>query len=205
MVQDEENQLPRSESLLLHWHHKLVHLSFYKLRIMASKGDIPRELSRCCVPLCSACLFGKATKRAWRTKVTIICIHRQRVTKPGDCVSVDQLQPPIFGFVGQMKGWLTQVRYDSSTIFFDHYSGLLYVHVQKYTNGKETVLAKKTYEIWCRTYGVTVRHYYSDNGRFAENKFRQVVSESLHQTIFYCGINAHHQNGVADKRIRDLQ
>ena len=42
VVQDEENRLPRSESLILHRHHKLGHLSFYKLRIMASKGYIPR-------------------------------------------------------------------------------------------------------------------------------------------------------------------
>ena len=106
VAQDEENRLPIPESLPLHWHHKLGHLSFYKLRIMASKGDIPRELSRCCVPLCSTCLFGKATKRAWRIKGPIKHIHGQKVTKPGDCVSVDQLQYPILGLVGHMKGWL---------------------------------------------------------------------------------------------------
>ena len=168
---------------------------------MASKGDIPRELSRCRVPLCAACLFGKATKRDWRTKGLIKRIHRQRVINPGDCVSVDQLQSPILVFVGQMKGWLTRVQYDSATVFVDHYSGLPYVHVQKSTNGEETVLTKKTYKTSCRTYGVTIRHYHSDNGRLAENKFRQAVFESPHQTISYCGVNAHHHNGVAEKRI----
>ena len=143
MVQDEKNRLPSSESLLLHWRHKLGHLSFYKLRIMASKGDIPRELSRCCVPLCSACLFGKATKRSWRRKGLINRIHRQRFTKPGDCVSVDQLQSPILGFVGQMKGWLDRVQYDIATVFIDHYSGLSYVHVQKSTNGEETFFGQE--------------------------------------------------------------
>ena len=66
-------------------------------------------------------------------------------------------------------------------------------------------MAKKTYETWCRTYGVTFRHYNSDNGRFAENNFRQEVSESPHQNISYCVINAHHQNRLAEKRIQDLQ
>ena len=75
VVQDEENWLPRSESLLLHWHHKLGHLFFYKLQIMASKGDITRELSHCLVHLCSACLFSKATKRAWQKKGPINRIH----------------------------------------------------------------------------------------------------------------------------------
>ena len=66
-------------------------------------------------------------------------------------------------------------------------------------------MAKKTYKTWYRTYGVTIRHYHSDNGNFAENKFRQAVSESPHQTISYCGVNSYHQNGVAEKRIQDLQ
>ena len=201
VVQDKKNRLPSSESLLLHWHHKLGHLSFYELRIMALKGDIPSELRHCHVPLCSACLFGTATKQARRTKGPINRIHGQRVAKPGGCVSVDQLQSPILGFVGQIKGWLTRVRYDSATVFVDHYSGLSYVHVQKSPNGEETVLAKKTLGTWCRTYSVTFRHYHSDNGRFVEYKFLHAVSESPHQTISYCGVNAHHQNGVAEKRI----
>ena len=205
MVKDEKNRLLSSESLLLHWHHKLVHLSFYKIRITASKGDIPRELSRCRIPLCSTCLFGKDTKWAWQKKGPINRIHGQTVTNPGECVSIDQLQSLIWVFVGQMKGWLTQVQYDSATLFVDHYSGLLYVHVHNSANGEETVLAKKTYKTWCRNYGVTIRHYLSDNGRFAVNKFLQAVSESPHQTISFCGVNAHHQNGVAEKHIRDLQ
>ena len=130
MVQDEEKWLPSSQSLLLHRHHKLGHFFFYKLQIMASKGDIPREVIRCCIFLCSACLFGKATKRAWRTKGMINRIHGQIITKPGDCVLVDQLQSPILVFVRQMKGWLTQVRYDSATVLVDNYSGISYVHVQ---------------------------------------------------------------------------
>ena len=158
VVQDEEKWLPSSQSLLLHRHHKLGHFFFYKLQIMASKGDIPREVIRCCIFLCSACLFGKATKRAWRTKGMINRIHGQIITKPGDCVLVDQLQSPILVFVRQMKGWLTQVRYDSATVLVDHYSGISYVHVQKSKNCEETILSKKTYETWCRTYVVNVRH-----------------------------------------------
>ena len=138
---------------------------------MASKGDITRELSRCHIPLCSTCLLGKSTKWDWRKKGPINSIHEQRVTKPGGCVSVDHLQFPILVFIGQMKGWLTQVQYGSATVFIDHYSGISYVHMQKSTNGEETVLAMKTYKKWCRTYVVNVRHYLSDNGRFTENKF----------------------------------
>jgi hypothetical protein len=48
-----------------------------------------------------------------------------------------------------------------------------------------------------------IKHYHADNGRFADNAFMQSVAESG-QTISFCGVNAHFQNGIAEKRIRDL-
>jgi Reverse transcriptase (RNA-dependent DNA polymerase) len=53
-------------------------------------------------------------------------------------------------------------------------------------------------------YGVEVKHYHADNGIFAEKEFVHAV-ERDGQTISYCGVNAHHQNGKAEKKIRDLQ
>ncbi len=49
-----------------------------------------------------------------------------------------------------------------------------------------------------------MKHYHADNGRFADNGFVNHVSKNR-QSITYCGVNAHFQNGVAEKRIRDLQ
>ena len=49
-----------------------------------------------------------------------------------------------------------------------------------------------------------IQHYHSDNGQFADQSFINHV-HSKGQTISFCGTNAHHQNGVAEKRIRDLQ
>jgi hypothetical protein len=49
-----------------------------------------------------------------------------------------------------------------------------------------------------------VKHYHADNGIFAEAEFLRAV-ESAGQTISFCGVNAHHMNGHAEKRIRDLQ
>ena len=51
---------------------------------------------------------------------------------------------------------------------------------------------------------VCIRHYHADNGRFADNLFIQNI-ESNGQTISFCGVGAHHQNGRAEKRIRDLR
>ena len=51
---------------------------------------------------------------------------------------------------------------------------------------------------------MTVKHYHADNGRFANNAFVNHATTSC-QSISYCGVNAHWQNGIAEKRIRDLQ
>ena len=58
--------------------------------------------------------------------------------------------------------------------------------------------------MYAASYHVTIQHYHADNGRFIENLFKNDVI-AQRQTISYCGVNAHHQNGVAEKRIRDLQ
>jgi hypothetical protein len=52
---------------------------------------------------------------------------------------------------------------------------------------------------------VTIRHYHADNGIFAAKEFISALEADGGQTISYCGVNAHHQNGHAEKKIRDLQ
>ena len=64
--------------------------------------------------------------------------------------------------------------------------------------------AKKVFETYYRTYIVRIKHYHSNNGRFTDNAFQQAVKQEG-QTITYCGVNAHFQNGKAEKRIKNLQ
>jgi hypothetical protein len=48
-----------------------------------------------------------------------------------------------------------------------------------------------------------IANYHADNGRFAERLFLDYTA--LHsQGVSLCGVNAHFQNGIAEKRIRDL-
>ena len=78
------------------------------------------------------------------------------------------------------------------------------MHIQKSTNGDETLLGKRQFEAYCASHGVKIKSYHADNGRFAENKFVADIT-ACGQTITYCGAYAHFQNGIAEKRIRDLQ
>ena len=68
----------------------------------------------------------------------------------------------------------------------------------------ETVQAKITVERYSEERGVHVLHYHADNGRFA-NKGLIDNCQLNNQRLTYCGVNAHFQNGIAKKRIWDLQ
>ena len=78
------------------------------------------------------------------------------------------------------------------------------MHLQRALTSEETVEAKQPFEAFTVTHGVTIKHYHADNGRFQDKLFHQVIHEER-QTLSFCGINAHFQNRVAEKRIRDLQ
>ena len=68
----------------------------------------------------------------------------------------------------------------------------------------ETLQAKLAFEAYAKSHGVKVLQYHADNGRFADKAFRKSCEEQL-QNMSFCGVNAHFQNGIAEKRIRDLQ
>ena len=102
---------------LLRYHYRFGHMSENKLHAMAREGLIPKKFSKVKLPRCAACMFGKLTKRPKRTKGEAKYIYP--TTKPGQCVSVDQLESSTAGFLGQVKGRLTRRRYKYATIFVD--------------------------------------------------------------------------------------
>jgi len=204
IVTDEEDGSPQDSSVeLLRLHHRFGHLSMTKLQEMARQGMLPKRLSECRVPMCTSCLFGKATRKPWRTKPTKAKAV-QTVTRPGQCVSVDQLISTTPGLIAQLRGKPTTKRYQAATVFVDQYSGLGFIHLQKTTSADETIEGKEKFEAYAASCGVNVSHYHADNGIFADNKFRQAVRDSQ-QTLSFCGVNAHFQNSVAERRIRELQ
>jgi len=201
----EQHQTPSNSSdELLMWHYRLGHKSFLQLQAMARSGDLPRRLATCKVPKCAACRLGKATKVPWRSKGEDNRRQIHTATEPGQCVSIDQMQSTTPGLIGQMTGFLTKKRYHHVTIFVDHYSRLTFTYAHQRITAADTVVAKLAFEAYAKSLGVVIRHYHADNGRFADKEFVLSVKEQQ-QTISYCGVNAHWQNGIAEKRIRDLQ
>ena len=202
--EDEDVQGDSTQAQLLAWHYRLGHAPFKKIKRMAANGDLPGNLAKCKAPRCADSLFGKATRRSWRTKAPINKNKVPPATKPGAVITVDQMVSATPGLIGQMSGFITKKRYKVATVFVDHFSGLSFTFLQKSANALETVEAKRAFERYSKSHGVAISHYHADNGIFSAVEFVKAV-ENDGQTISYCAVNAHHQNGKAEKKIRDLQ
>ena len=189
----------------LHYHHKFGHISPKKIQLMAKQGLLPAKLATCPVPICTACLYGTSTKRPWQSKPSATDKARlSPITSPGQCVHVDFMTSPTPGFIAQLTGALTYKRYNHAAIYVDRFTGYGFVHLQKSISEEETLQGKLAFEAHCRQHNVTVRHYHADNGIFAGNGWRNACRQEG-QGLSFAGVNAHHQNGVAERRIRTLQ
>ena len=185
---DENLTSETDQAEFMRWHYRLGHLPYKKLKILAVMGLIPKRILNVKPPKCAGCIFGKMTKRPWRTKATVKQgLGIFKATKSGQCVSVDQMESTEDGFVAQLKGKLTRRRYKYATIFVDHYSDLSYVHLQSTITSDETLQAKHAFEAYARSMEVKILRYHADNGRFAVNMFINDV-EIQGQSISYCGI-----------------
>ncbi|KAI2512051.1 hypothetical protein MHU86_2339 [Fragilaria crotonensis] len=92
IIDEEDRQTHTDMAELLTVHHQYAHAPMAKLQMMAKAGILPKRLSKCRIPVCSACLYAKATRRPWRTKPrTRNANDPEEPSKPGQVISVDQL------------------------------------------------------------------------------------------------------------------
>ena len=171
---------------------------------MAKQGIIPRRLSKCRVPTCSACLYAKATKRPWQSKPKKNGDGGIKPTRPGQVISVDQLVSPTPGLIAQMIGFLTTKRYRYATVYVDQFSRLGFIYIQKTASAEETVEGKRAFEAYSHRHGVKIENYHADNGIFKAYKWIEACKKDG-QGMTFAAVNAHHQNGIAERRIRELQ
>jgi hypothetical protein len=205
IIEEEEDKQPTTDAAeLLRIHQRFGHISMAKLRNMAQQNIIPRRLAKCSIPVCTACQFAKATRRRWRDKTKSNWNDAKKPTQPGQVVSVDQLVSPTPGLIAQLTGRATKKRYNYATVYVDQYSGLSFVYLQKTANADETIEGKKAFEAYSKQHGVEIKAYHADNGIFRANKWVDNCRNSG-QTLTFAGVNAHHSNGHAERRIRSLQ
>ena len=99
--------LTMAQREILSWHYRLGHLPFKQLLELAKDGRIPKHLANCQVPKCPACLFGKMTKKPWRTKgKENRRIRKEDENTAGANTSVDQMESTTPGLIPQSTGKL---------------------------------------------------------------------------------------------------
>ena len=194
-----EPQISNDKALLLQYHQNFGHISFYKLQTIAKQGVLPSKLAKCLIPLCSACLGGQMTKTKWRDK-TKQNYKPNKASYPGEIVLVDMLVSPTPGLIAQMSLFLMKKRYKYATVYVDNYSRLGYVYLQPDSSVQTTLKGKLAWEQYAASQGVAIKSYHTDNGIFKANGWMDNCKQKQ-KSITFTGVNAHHQNRIAKRRI----
>ena len=186
-------------------HYKMNHLPLPAMITLAEKGKLNRKFAKLKhrLPVCMSCMFGTAHRKPWRSKGGKGSIRKTTNNAPGKCVSIDQMISAKPGLIPQMAGFLTNLRILGATIFVDHHSDYVFVALMRDLTLDETLLAKTSFERHANKGGVNIESYRADNGRFADSGFQQAVKD-CNQKITYCAVGAHHQNGIVERRIKEL-
>ena len=199
-----QHGMSNNQRELLRLHINLKHLPFSYLKKMAEKGIIPKRLAKVKPPLCVSCLMGKQRRKPWKGQgKKHKSIRKAEHSFPGAMTSTNQMISSFGGLIPQVKGRLTRARYYAAQIKVDHFTDFTYVHLMQDTTAESTLEAKHAYERLMQHHGHKVRGYHADNGRFAETLFIKDAKDNAQQMSF-CGVGSHHQNGIAERRIKSL-
>ena len=123
---------------------------------------------------------------------------------PGHIVSDDQLISPTPGLIAQTTGRLTKERYKVATVYVDQFSGYGFVYLQRSHGAKETMESKTAFEAMSKQHGIQIENYHADNGVFRSLDWMKECRKCK-QGLTFAGVQAHHTNGKAERRIRYLQ
>jgi hypothetical protein len=201
--------LPTDETALvkefMSWHIRLGHLPFNAMFRLSKNGQLPKRFLELKDKklICPACVFGQCKRKPWRTRSKPGSIRKATETSPGDATSIDHVISHQPGLVPRMDGRHTKDRINSACVFIDHVSGLSYSHLQTSVDNVQTLQAKRGYEQFAKSHGVTVKSFCADNGVFAEKGFTDHVKK-CNQSISFCAVGAHHQNGIVERHIGTL-
>jgi hypothetical protein len=213
---DETNQnLTNPHRELLLWHQKLGHAGFAWIQKLARKpkDEISTKpilepkhptMTSCMPPLVhAACHLARPNRRRAPGEVRTAdpnrdTLLRQGDLKPGDCVSLDQYVSALPGRL--LKGYGKEKKkdkYSGGTLFVNHASSLMYLRHQVSLRTSEMIKAKRSFEQFASSQGVTIKNYQADNFPFGSAEFRAHI-DAESQEIRFSGVGAHHQNGVAE-------
>jgi hypothetical protein len=209
-VTEEVNQnLTTKQKLALRFHFRLGHISFQHIQWLGRQGLLGPEgvkmgKDAITAPKCAACQFGKqgCTPISGR-RVTFAdsgALSKDKLL-PGQRIFVDQYESRAPGRTFSSKGASSSLKYVGGTLFYDAASGYISIQHQHGLTAAETIQSKIKFEQEASQAGVSVNEYHTDNGVFNAQTFMQEIANKG-QGIQFCGVSAHHQNGVAENGIK---
>ena len=123
--------------------------------------------------------------------------------KPRVQVSVDHFESRLLGRTFDSYDRASTATYKGGCMFVDHATGYMHVEHQVGFSAVETIRAKHAFESLAMVKGVIIESYLTDSGTFKAPAFVQHIREHS-QRIHYCGANAHHKNGVAERAVQSV-
>ena len=214
LLNDGNQNLTGAQKLLLHWHCRFGHLNFPSVRrlfrVVPFLSAKFAAASKCAIVdmRCEICEYAKAHRRPRRHATLTPNDVRDGALKanhlkPGAHVSVDHFESSLLGRTFDSYGKASSATYKGGCLFVDHCSGYLHVEHQLGFSAVETVRAKQAFEQLAMHHGVVVEAYFTDSGAFKANVFVQHI-RSRAQHLRFCGANAHHKNGVAERAVQSV-
>lgn len=187
------------------WHNRMGHLPFKDMFQLCRNGQAPRKFLKLenTKLICPSCTFANCKKKKWRTKKQHGSLRSESDLCPGDATSMDHVISAQPGLVPRLDGRHTRDRIVGACVFFDHVSNHSYTHLQTSIDNAQTLEAKKGYQRFASSHGVTLKRFHADNGIFAEKVFRDDL-DANDQAITFCAVGVHHQNGLVERHIQTL-
>lgn len=207
------SNLTALQKLWMQWHIKLGHLSFSHVQTLGIAGYLDklglglRHSKIMDQPVCTACQYGKQTRRPDETTTTSKRSDHQgnllvNQLTPGDRIFVDHLESRTRGRLFHTAGHEPAAdKFCGAMVFCDAASGYIHVEPQVTLNATDTILAKDSFERMALQLGITVNAYHTDNGVFKSQRFVHEIHTNA-QSIRFSGVGAKWQNGVAEGAIR---
>ncbi len=214
MVLDNSNlNLTSSQKELLKWHFCLGHLNMrwiQKLFVRKILTSLDKDVTSAnAICNCMGCNLAKQTRRPEGTTQTKLRPEKdgglkKNILRPGAMISTDQFVSSVPGRLPNTYGReREQDKYSGGTIFVDNASGYVGLYNQVSLGAAETIKSKHSFERDAVRQGILIRGYQGDNGVYRSEEFRQDLHQ-FNQTIQFCGVGAHHGNGIAERAIRTV-
>ena len=226
-VADEKNQnLTESEKEFLHKHRLLSHMNHSWVReLMQDRRFIDQngktvemdpvlkvkhkgtKTCRFDKIKCAGCLLGKMKRRTDSSSVTTNVNEmalKEGSLFPGQTIHSDQYESSVGGRRIETYGREQELdKYKGGTIFCDAMSSYVFINHQESLQTGDTLRGKHAFEDHAEQMGVNILGYRADNHIF-NSKSYQADCEQQNQKMNYCGVGAHHQNGVAERTIQTI-